>query len=57
MAFGTCKRLITVKKERLTGDDWTAFVEDMTNKLDVFLLNDRITEIQYNELVGMMKES
>lgn len=55
MTFGTCKRLITVKKERLTGDDWTAFVEDMTNKLDVFLLNDRISEDEYNLLVGMMR--
>lgn len=55
MTFGTCKRLITVKKERLTGDGWTAFVEDMTNKLDVFLLNDRISEDEYNLLVGMMR--
>ena len=28
---------------------------DMTQKLDVFLLNDRIKQEQYNELVGLMK--
>lgn len=28
--------------------------EDMLNKLDVFLLNNRITEEQYNELVALM---
>ncbi len=28
--------------------------EDMLNKLDVFLLMNRITEEQYQELVGMM---
>lgn len=29
--------------------------EDMMKKLDVFLLANRITEEQYQELVGMMK--
>ena len=28
--------------------------ESMMEKLDVFLLNNRITEIQYNELVAML---
>ena len=28
--------------------------EDMLNKLDVFLMADRITEAQYSELLGMM---
>ena len=28
--------------------------EDMMNKLDVFLMADRITEAQYEELVGLM---
>ena len=28
--------------------------EDMMIKLDVFLLNNRITQEQYNELVGML---
>lgn len=28
--------------------------EDMMNKLDVFLMANRITEAQYEELVGLM---
>jgi len=28
--------------------------EDMMNKLDVFLMAGRITEAQYNELVGLI---
>ena len=28
--------------------------ENMMNKLDVFLMANRITEQQYNELVGLM---
>lgn len=28
--------------------------EEMLNKLDVFLLNNRITQDQYNELVGLL---
>lgn len=28
--------------------------DDMMNKLDVFLLNNRITDAQYNELVALM---
>lgn len=28
--------------------------DDMLNKLDVFLLNNRITQEQYNELVELM---
>ena len=30
--------------------------EDMLNKLDVFLLNDRITQSEYEELVGMIND-
>jgi len=29
-------------------------IEDMMIKLDVFLLNNRITQDHYNELVGML---
>ncbi|WP_352400937.1 hypothetical protein [Anaerotignum sp.] len=28
--------------------------EDMMKKMDVFLLNNRITEIEYNDLVALM---
>ncbi|MBC2721847.1 hypothetical protein [Desulfosporosinus sp.] len=31
--------------------------EDMMIKLDVFLLNNRITQDQYNELVGLLNAS
>ena len=31
--------------------------EEMLNKLDVFLLNNRITEDQYKELVGIINET
>ncbi len=45
MTYRNCKKLIEMGRyER----------EDMLNKLDVFLLNDRITQLQYEELVGMM---
>lgn len=45
MTYRNCKKLIELGRyER----------EDMLNKLDVFLLNDRITQVQYEELVGMI---
>ena len=45
MTYRNCKKIIELGRyER----------EDMLNKLDVFLLNDRITQAQYEELVGMM---
>ncbi len=45
MTYRNCKKLIELGRyER----------EDMLNKLDIFLLNDRITQAQYEELVGMM---
>lgn len=47
MTYKVCKRLI---------QNGNFEKEDMTMKLDVFLLNDRITQEQYNELVGLMNE-
>lgn len=47
MTYERCKKLIqNGSYER----------EDMLKKLDVFLLADRITTEQYNELVSMMKK-
>lgn len=43
--YEMCKTLI--QKNRYEKDD-------MTQKLDIFLLGNRITEEQYTELVGMM---
>jgi len=45
MTYKVCKRLI---------QNGNYEKEDMLIKLDVFLLNDRITQEQYNELVGLM---
>ena len=47
MTYKVCKRLI---------QNGNYEKEDMLIKLDVFLLNDRITQEQYNELVGLMNE-
>ena len=47
MTYDLCKRLI---------ENGNYEKEDMLMKLDVFLLNDRITQVQYEELVGMMNE-
>ena len=45
MTYTYCKKII------LSGN---YVKEDMMTKLDVFLLNDRISQDQYNELVGLM---
>jgi hypothetical protein len=46
MTYLYCKRVIENK----------TFIskEDMTNKLDVFLLNSRITQTQYSELIVLL---
>ncbi len=49
MTYKLCKTVIM--KEKANG---TLDIQDMTQKLDVFLLNDRITESQYNELIALM---
>lgn len=46
MTYNYCKKIIT------NGTYGTK--EDMQIKLDVFLLNDRITQEQYNELVALL---
>lgn len=43
--YNICKKLI------LSGNYDKA---DMVKKLDIYLLKDRITEIEYNELMGLM---
>ena len=47
MTYIFCKRLIR---------NGNYEKDDMLMKLDVFLLNNRITQEQYEELVGMMDE-
>lgn len=47
MTYERCKKLIQIGNYEQ---------ENMLKKLDVFLLADRITTEQYNELVGMMQK-
>lgn len=46
MTYNVCKRLI---------QNGNYEKEDMLTKLDIFLLNNRITQEQYSELVGMIE--
>ncbi len=46
MTYTVCKRLI---------ENGNYEREDMLTKLDIFLLNDRITQEQYSELAGLME--
>lgn len=47
MTYALCKKLI------LKGN---CDKDELLNKLDVFLLANRITQAQYEELSGMLKE-
>lgn len=46
LTYTVCKRLI---------ENGNYEKEDMMTKLDIFLLNDRITEVQYSELVSLIQ--
>lgn len=53
MTYRNCRKLIDNKvKEGSLDPTWAA---DMLDKLDVFLLADRITDVEYQELVGMIE--
>ena len=54
MTFEFCKKLIEYKKEHLNDEDYQTFASDMLHKLDVFLLNNRISKAQYDELVELV---
>ena len=59
MTYKNCKKVIenTIRKKDtgvITAKEFKTFKSDMTTKLDVFLLNGRINETEYNELIGMM---
>ena len=45
MTYQLCKRII---------ENGNYDKEDLLMKLDVFLLNDRLTQAEYEELVGMI---
>lgn len=51
MTYANCKKVIENQKNRGILD-----VEAMTAKLDVFLLADRITEDEYNDLIQLMNK-
>ena len=48
MTYKVCKRLIEIKNF----DEGEK--EDLQNKIDIFLLNDRISDKEYEELVGLL---
>ena len=48
MTYKVCKRLIEIKEFNEVEK------EDLQNKLDIFLLNDRVSDKEYEELVGLL---
>lgn len=52
MTYRNCKKLIDNKIK--AGNLDQAWASDMLDKLDVFLLADRITDAEYQELAGMI---
>lgn len=59
MTYNNCKKVIenTIRRKdkgEITAKEYKVFKSDMSKKLDVFLLNGRINETEYNELIGMM---
>lgn len=50
MTYRICKQLISIK----TFDEESK--AELLNKIDIFLLNNRITEEEYNELIGLLHE-
>lgn len=57
MTYITAKKVIENKRKVLSDQEWTEFAQETADKLDVFLLNNRITEGQYNELSESLKEA
>lgn len=51
MTYNTCKKVIENQKAK-----GILNVEEMTEKLDVFLLAGRLTSEEYNELIKLMEE-
>lgn len=48
MTYEICKKLIEIKDFDIESK------EDLQSKLDVFLLNDRVSEEEYKELAGLL---
>lgn len=59
MTYKNCKKVIdyiTRKKNvgEISSEDYQGFKSGMKDKLDVFLLNNRITKEQYEELLKLL---
>lgn len=54
MTYITVKKVIQNKRAMLQGEEWKEFRNETLGKLDVFLLNNRITNEEYNELVQLL---
>lgn len=53
MTYRNCKRLIEIAEKRGTKPpEWIA---DMKGKLDIFRLNNRITDAEYAELMHLLE--
>lgn len=52
MTYRNCKKLIDMAAKK--GTKTLEYIEDIQQKLDVFLLNNRLTEEEYTELVNML---
>ena len=52
--YDMLKKLIELNKKRGSLND--KFIASTKNKMDVFLMNERITEEEYNQLIKMMDE-
>lgn len=56
MTYLTVKKVIKNKRAILNGDEWKVFQVETKGKLDVFLLNNRITDQEYNEMMALLSE-
>lgn len=54
MTYKICKNLIEIAERN--GAKTQKYISEMKAKLDIFLLNNRITEEEYAELTGILDE-
>lgn len=54
MTYRNCKKLIEIAERK--GTKTPEWIADMKEKLDVFLLNNRIVEEEYTELIHMLDQ-
>lgn len=53
MTYRNCKKLIEIAERR--GTKTPEWAEGMKGKLDIFLLNNRLTEAEYAELMRLLE--